>query len=118
MAFAADSVASIVSGLHELSIDPSQTFRVLDLQIARGDIRIYLTAGTLAFTKPVAGHVVAAVFTTADTDAGDGEVLVLPTTRGERASLASFAKSPNLDEHFSSAVFFFADDTAKELERS
>lgn len=115
MAIAADSVTSIVSGLHQLSIDPSQTYRVLDLQIARGDIRIYLTAGTLAFTKPIAGHVVAAVFTTANTEAGDGEVLVLPTTRSERASLAAFAKSPNLDEHFSSAVFFFADETAQEL---
>ena len=96
--------------------DPAQTFRVLDLQIARGDIRIYLTAGVLAFTKPISGHIVAAVFTTIDTDAGDGEVLVLPPTRGERAALASFTKSPNMDEHFSSAVFFFSDETAQELQ--
>ena len=114
-AFAADTVASVVDGLHQLSIDPAQSYHVLDLQLARGDIKIYLTAGTLMFTKPVAGHVVAAVFTTANTEAGDAEVLVLPPTRGERASLAQFTKSPNLDEHFNSAVFVFSDETAKEL---
>lgn len=113
--WAAESVASLVSELHQLSIDPSQTYRILDLQLSRGDMRIYLTAGTLAFTKPLAGQVVAAVFTTANTEAGDAEVLVLPPTRGERASLSQFIKSPNLSEHFSSAVFFFSDETAKEL---
>jgi aminopeptidase N len=29
--------------------------------------------------------------------------------------LAAFAKTPNLDEHFTSAVFFFSDDTAEEV---
>ncbi len=115
VSFASDSVGSVVSEIHQLSIDPAQTYRVLDLQLTRGDIKIYLTAGLLAFTKPTAGHVVAAVFTTAETDAGDAEVLVLPTTRSERASLARFAKTPNLDEHFSSAVLFFSDETANEL---
>ncbi len=112
---AGDSTASVLSELHQLSIDPAQTYHVRELQIARGDIKIYLTEGVLAFAKPVNGRTVAAVFTTADTEAGDGEVLVLPPTRSERASLARFAKTPNLDEHFASAVFFFSDETAKEL---
>lgn len=113
--FAADSAASVVDQLHHLSIDPEQTYRVIDLQISRGDIRIYFTSGILAFTKPIAGRVAAAVFTASNVEAGDGEVLVLPPTRSERASLAQFAKTPNLDEHFGSAVLFFSDETAKEL---
>jgi hypothetical protein len=113
--FASQTAASVISELQQLSIDPAQTYRVRELQLARGDIKIYLTEGILAFTKPVAGRVVAAVFTTADTELGDGEVLLLPPNRSERASLAIFAKTPNLDEHFSSAVFFFSDETAKEL---
>lgn len=104
-----------MADLHQLSIDPAQTFRVRELQLARGDIKVYLNEGILAFTKPVAGHVVAAIFTTANTEAGDAEVLVLPPNRSERASLARFTKTPNLDEHFTSAVFFFSDDSAKEL---
>jgi len=115
LSFAADTAASIASELRQLSIDPAQTYRVRELQLARGDIKVYLTEGILAFAKPVAGRTIAAVFTTADTEAGDAEVLVLPPGRSERAALATFTKTPNLDEHILSGVFFFSDETAKEL---
>jgi peptidase M1-like protein len=115
-ALAVETATSVAVELHQLSIDPTQTYRVRELEIARGDIKIYLTEGILAFAKPVAGKTIAAVFTTSHTEAGDAEILVLPPTRSERAALASFTKTPNLDEHLQSAVFFFADDTAKELQ--
>ncbi len=115
IACGADSVASVAADFHQLSIDPAHTFRVLDLQLTRGDAKIYLTAGVLAFAKPIAGKVVAAIFTTANTEAGDGEVLLLPPQRSERASLAQFAKTPNMDEHFSNALLIFTDETAQEL---
>jgi Peptidase family M1 domain len=114
-AMALNTAASVASELRQLSIDPNQTFRVRELEIARGDIKIYLTEGILAFAKPVAGKTIAAVFTTGHTEAGEAEVLVLPTSRSERAALASFIKTPNLDEHIHSAVFFFTDETADEL---
>ncbi len=69
----------------------------------------------MSFVTQVAGRSVAAVFTTEGVEAGDAEILVLPPQRSERASLASFIKSPNLDEHYTSAVFFFSDDTSNEL---
>jgi hypothetical protein len=114
--FAADTVASVASELRGLSIDPAQTYRVRELEITRGDIKLYLSEGILAFAKPVAGKTIAAVFTTANTEAGDAEVLLLPPTRSERAALASFARTPNLDEHIQSAVLFFTDETANELQ--
>jgi hypothetical protein len=40
----------------------------------------------------------------------------LPPSRSERLSLSSFAKSPNLNEHFRKAIFVFSDDTYAELE--
>ncbi|HEX3682399.1 MAG TPA: M1 family aminopeptidase [Bryobacteraceae bacterium] len=86
-----------------------------DLQLSRGDIRLYLTDGMLSFVTPVVGQTVAAVFTTAGSDTGDAEVLVLPPQRSERASLASFTNSPNLDEHVTSALLLFSDGTATEL---
>jgi hypothetical protein len=115
-AFSANTVASVASELRTLAIDPAQTYRVRELEIARGDIKLYLTEGILAFAKPVAGKTIAAVFTIANSEAGDAEVLLLPPSRSERAALASFARTPNLDEHLQSAVLFFADDTAKELQ--
>ena len=54
----------------------------------------------------MAGRRIAAVFTT-DVENGDGEVILLPPDRAERRSLAKFIGSPNLDEHFRSAVFLF-----------
>ena len=110
------TAAHIADALDHIQIDSNQIYHVRDLQIARGDIKIYLTDGVLAFVTPVAGRAIAAVFTTALSETGDAEVVLLPPQRSERASLASFTNSPNLDEHFGSALFIFSDDTAKELE--
>ena len=103
------------SGLHDLAIDPEQTYRVREMQFARGGVKIFLTEGVLAFAKPVHGRVIAAVFTTQPVDAGDAEILTFPPNRAERSSLASFTGSPNLDEHFTSALMFFGDNTGPEL---
>jgi len=109
--------AEIAQALRHVAIDPDQTFHVRELELARGDIKIYLTEGVLSFLTPVAGRCIGAVFTTSGVEAGDAEVLVLPTQRSERASLASFIQSPNLDEHFNSALLLFSDDTAREVLR-
>jgi hypothetical protein len=69
----------------------------------------------LAFAGPVNGSTVAAVFTTSFSEAGDAELLLLPPDAAERASLSSFTHTPNLDEHFASAVFLFSDGTRKEI---
>ncbi|MGI8958855.1 MAG: M1 family metallopeptidase [Bryobacteraceae bacterium] len=109
------SAAELARALREMSVDSEQTYRIRDLTLSRADIKIFLTEGILSFVTPVAGQCVAAVFTTAGVDAGDGEILLLPPQRSERASLASFIHTPNLDQHFTSAVFLFTDDTVNEL---
>ena len=48
-------------------------------------------------------------------DAGDAEVVLLPPDRAERRTMAAFTSSPNLDEHFTHALFFFTDGTAPSL---
>src|SRR5690349_17981123 len=101
------SAASLAGNLRGLSLDPNETYHVRDVQISRGDIKLYLNEGTLSFASGVIGKTVAAVFTTSGVDAGDAEVLVMPTSASERASLATYTGSPNLDEHFDSAVFLF-----------
>jgi Peptidase family M1 domain len=110
---ASSSAAGLASALHQISVDPKQTYRARNLELAHGDLKIYLNEGVLSFFTLVAGHRVAALFTTEGAEAGDAEVIVMPPQRSERASLASFAKSPNLDEHFTSALFLFSDNTAQ-----
>lgn len=109
------SVASVAAELQGITLDPAQSYYVRDLQISRGDIKLYLSEGLLSFTTPVQGRCLAAVFTTEHTEAGDAEVITLPAQRSERASLAHFTKAPNLDEHFRSAVILFSDDAQREL---
>jgi len=103
---AAGRAAGLARDLRENAFDRGECYRVRDLSLVKEDVRIYLTDGHLIFSKPVAGHRIAAVFT-ADTEGGDGEVIVFPPDRAERRSLAAFTHSPNLDDHFRSALFLF-----------
>ena len=88
----------------------------MEIDLARQDIKLYLTSGYLIFSKPVHGRRLSALFSTA-VEGGDGEVLVLPPDRAERLSLEKFVQSPNLDEHFTTTLMLFSDNTADELER-
>jgi len=108
------SAVEMARAIHEASLDPGECYRVRDLSFRKDDIRIYLTDGYLIFSKPAAGQRVSAVFTT-DVEGGDGEVILLPPTRGERQSLATFTQSPNLDEHITAALMVFTDGTGAML---
>ena len=109
----AGTAAEVARGISELTLDPAECYRVRDVTLTKEDARIYLTDGYLIFAKPVAGARVAAVFAAAP-EGGDAEVLLLPPTKSERRSLAVYTGSPNLDEHFDTAVFVFSDDTWRE----
>ncbi len=100
------AAADLARDLREIGFDRQECYRVRDLTLIREDIRIYLNDGHLIFSKPVAGRRIAAVYTT-DVENGDGEAILLPPDRAERRSLAKFTGSPNLDEHFRTAVFLF-----------
>jgi Peptidase family M1 domain len=98
--------ADFGKAIREISFDRDECYRVRDVTVFKEDLKIYLTDGHLIFSKPVAGRRIAAVFV-ADVEGGDGEVILLPPNRAERTSLAVYTDSPNLDEHFRSALLFF-----------
>jgi len=100
----------------EAGLDPEQCYRVRELRFNREDLRLFFTDGYLIFGKPVRGRRIAAVFS-AEIEGGDAEVLLFPPHRSERRSLAFFAETPNLSEHFRSAVLVFTDDTDAVLMR-
>ena len=95
--------------LNRVSIDPSGVHFIRNARISRDRVNVYLNRGFIAFLAPVDGEVTGAVFE------GDGEVLVMPRDRIERASLAQFTKSAILSERFRSAYLRFTDSTAGEL---
>jgi hypothetical protein len=113
----AETLANVAKSLQQASLDPARCYRVRDLRLAREEIKIYFNEGFLIFGKPIEGHGVTVIFSAEDVEGGDAELLVLPPTERERRSLATFTKSPNLNEHFKAAIFVFTDDTAEELRR-
>src|SRR5436190_16270923 len=98
-ALSASIASEIARAVRENSFDRDECYRVRDVSFNKEDIRIYFNQGYLIFSKPIAGRPIAAVFS-ADVDGGDGEIILFPPDRAERRSLAVFAESPNLDEHF------------------
>lgn len=117
-AVAAEAVrpaAAVTAALKETGFDAGKCWRVRDLAIAREDIKVYLTDGFIVFSRPVRGRPLAALFW-AEVEGGDAEIILLPPSIGERQSLARFISSPNLNEHFRTAVFIFTDGTAAEIE--
>src|ERR1700733_8279492 len=116
------TAADLGDEIQHLSLDPAECYRVLDLNFNKEDVKVYLASGYLIFTKPVfsnqsnsnQGTHLGAVFV-ASADGCDADVLLLPPTRSERSSLATFTNSPNLEEHFKSAAFVFTDGTGDDL---
>lgn len=96
------------------TLDPAACYRVRDIRFVRDEVKLYFSDGFLIFAKPVNGQRIAAVFST-EVEGGDGEVLLIPPVTRERKSLASFTKSPTLNEHFMNSVMVFTDDTGAEL---
>jgi hypothetical protein len=95
-------------------LDRSACYHVRDVEFSEEDARFYLTDGYLMFGKPVNGAPIAAVFS-ADLEGGDAEVLLLPPNRSERKALSRYTNSPNLDEHFTNAIFLFTETQARAL---
>jgi len=112
----ANRAAQLGALLAQNEFDPDACYRVNDLRVSREDVSVYLTSGYLILAKKVNGVRSAALFS-ADVDAGDAEVVVMPPNRAERLSLASFTESPNLDEHFRVGMMLFSDETGAELEK-
>jgi hypothetical protein len=108
------SAASVADQLHQAAFDPDECYRVIELNFSKADLKIYLTSGYLVFAKPIQGVRPAALFS-AQVEAGDAEVLLLPPIRSERMSLANFTHSPNLEEHFKTGLMLFTDSTAGDL---
>ena len=108
------TAADLGDEIQHAALDPNECYRVLDLNFNKEDLKVYLASGYLIFTKPIRGTHLGAVFL-ANSEGGDADVLLLPPTRSERSSLATFTNSPTLEEHFKSAAFVFTDGSGDEL---
>ncbi len=104
-------VLPLYRSLREVGLDPQKVYKIREAVIDREDVHLWLNDGVIAFTQTVAGRITGAYFE------GDGEVLVRPPDRRERASLGLFTGLGVLDEHFTSVYLRFNDDTAADLQQ-
>lgn len=104
------SAANLYRQLQTVSLDPAHLYRIREADLEREDLHLSLDEGVIAFTHAIDGRVTGAFFQ------GEGEVLLSPPDRVERASLELFTGSAILDERFTTAYLRFNDDTKTELE--
>ena len=93
-------------------LDPKRVYKIREASLDRDQLHITIEDGTIAFTTDVLGRVTGAFFE------GTGEVLVIPPSEGERASMMLFTKAAVLEEAFNTAYFRFNDDTFSDLQAS
>jgi hypothetical protein len=98
--------------LSGVGLDKLRVFRLRDVSIDRAAFHITLNDGLIAFTENVANHVTGAFFE------GDGEILLSPPNKYERASMALFTGEAILEERFVTSYFRFNDDTFAEMRPS
>jgi hypothetical protein len=108
----AKSAEKLYLELAGVGLDATRVYRARDVSFNRAAVHITLQDGTIAFTQDVEGRVTGAFFE------GEGEILLMPPDKVERASMALFTGAAILEETFATAYFRFNDDTFDELRPS
>lgn len=103
---------ALYAQLRTVGLDPSRIYRVRETNLDRSAIHITLNDGMIGFTRDIYGRVTGAFFE------GEGEVLLSPRDKDERASMALFTGMAILEEQFTTAYLRFNDDTFAELQPS
>jgi hypothetical protein len=99
----------VLDQLNNVKVDPSQVYVLRHAQLIRDRVKLFFNRGYIGFLTQAAGEITGAVYV------GEGEILLIPPTQVEKASLARFIHSPILEEQFTVAILRFTDQTAREL---
>ena len=96
--------------LQKVGLDPARTYHIREAALDWPGLHLTLEDGEICFTNNVAGKITGAFFE------GDGEVLLSPPNKVERASMALFTGMAILEDRFTTAYFRFNDDMFGELQ--
>jgi len=107
---AASPAQELYLQLMSVGLDPVRTYRIREATLDRPALHIMLEDGVISFTSDVGGQITGAYFE------GEGELLLTPPNKVERASMALFTGMAILEERFTSAYFRFNDATFSELQ--
>jgi hypothetical protein len=107
---AAKPAEALYLKLRSAGLDPARTYHIRDAFLDRPALHVALEDGEISFTSDIAGRVTGGFFE------GDGELLLTPPNRAERASMALFTGMAILEERFTTAYLRFNDETFAELQ--
>lgn len=96
--------------LGSAALSKTRVYNIRGAAVDRPPLHITMEDGTIAFTEDVMGRVTGAFFE------GEGEVLLIPPNKTERASMVLFTHAAILEERISSGYFRFNDATFAELQ--
>ncbi|HEV2117174.1 MAG TPA: M1 family aminopeptidase [Terriglobales bacterium] len=102
--------AALYQQLGSVGLDPARVFHIRNASIEHPNLHVTFNDGTIAFTKDVLGRITGAYFE------GEGDLLIMPPNRAERASLGLFTGTAILEEQFTAAYLRFNDDTEQKLQ--
>ncbi len=90
---------------------PNETYKVENIELKRDVGTLTLRSGSVTFVPPVLNHVTMAVFT------GEGRFQMKPTMPLEAQYLQRMIAKSEVDEEFTSAIFYFTDATYEEIKK-
>ncbi len=90
---------------------PNESYRVENIELKRDVGTITLRSGSFTFVPPVLNHVTMAVFT------GEGRFQLKPAMPLEAQYLQRMIGKSEVDEEFTSAIFYFTDATYEEIKK-
>jgi len=88
---------------------PSETYNIENIELKRDVATLTLKAGKLTFLGPVRNRIIGAVFS------GQGKITLSPVSGVDAEYLARISGQSPLNENFNSAVFYFTDETEREV---
>jgi len=103
------TASELYTQLRSVGLDKGRVYHIREAALDRNSLHILLQDGEIAFTTDICGRITGAFFV------GDGEVLLRPPNKIERASLALFTGMAILEEQFTTAYIRFNDETFDEL---
>jgi len=110
----AASAAELARSVVDAGLDATECYRVRDLHFSADRAKFFFADGYLILGRPIDGKRITALFST-EVEGGDAEVLMLAPNRAERQSLAGITGSPNLDEHFTTALLMFSPEILEQF---
>lgn len=112
-AFAVDSSAEVARSISKLHLDPSECYKLSNVDLNKGPVSLHFSNGWIIFAEPVRGIRPGAVYISSS---GENRLAFAPTAASERLALERAVHKRSLNEPFGRSLMLFTDGTDASLD--